>query len=77
MKLLVIVWLLGIALVLGVFIAPSLRVVMLVGSGLYLIGVVVLCVMMANELNANVRWMEESLSNVRYGTVTERNGPRV
>ena len=42
---------------------------MLVGSGLYFIAVGIVCVLLAKELNANVRWMEAQLSNVRYGTL--------
>ena len=77
MKLLVIFWFIGIALVLGVLLAPSLRVALLVGSAVYFVAVAVWCVAAAKELNANVQWMEEQLSNVRYGTVTERNAPLV
>jgi hypothetical protein len=76
-KLLVIVWLVGIALVLGLLLAPSLRVALLVASAVYFVAVAIWCVPAAKELNANVQWMEEQLSNVRYGTVTERNAPLV
>ena len=77
MKWLVMTWLAGFALAICVFVAPSLRIGLYVGSALYLIAVVILCVAYAKELNANVRWMEEQLATVRYGTVTERPPPLV
>jgi hypothetical protein len=76
-KLLVVTWLLGVALLLGVFVVPSLGVVLLVGSGLYLISVVIWWVVVVKELNQSVWWVEKHLSTVRYGTVTERNRPIV
>ncbi len=77
MKLLVIVWCIGIALVLGVLLAPALRGALLIGCAVYFVAVGIWCVAATKELNANVQWMEERLSNVRYGTVTERNAPLV
>ncbi len=50
MKLLVIVWLIGIALVLDVLIAPALRSVLLVGSAVYFVTVAIWCVATASRV---------------------------
>jgi membrane protein implicated in regulation of membrane protease activity len=71
------VWLIGIALVLGVLAVPFLWVGLLIASALYFVAVMILCFRWGRELNANVDWMEDQLSNTRYGTVTERNLPPV
>jgi len=77
MKSMIIVWLLGLGILLGVFVAPTLRVAFVVGSALYLIGVMFFCYFAARDLTANVQWIEQQLATVRHGTVTEKNAPLV